>query len=117
MKKERGKRAPVAGYPRVSGENYELRIKNYEFGPLICTERDEKGKMKKEKGKRAPVPRYVPMNRDYSATGFSPQGRKPPHAKSPPLRGATGVNTATNYHATLNNTQGKPWAQIHHSTI
>jgi len=50
----------------------------------------EKGKKKKERGKRPPVPRYVPMNRDYSATGFSPQGHKPPHAKCPPLRGATG---------------------------
>ncbi len=60
--------------------------------PLIHTERDEKGKMKNEKGegKRPPVPRYIPMNRTYSATGFSPQGRKPPNAKSPLLRGATG---------------------------
>ena len=46
--------------------------------------------MKKEKGKRPPVPRYFPMNRDHSATGFSPQGCKPPQSKSPPLRGATG---------------------------
>jgi len=50
----------------------------------------EKGKMKKERGERAPVPRYIPMNQDYSATGFSPQGRKPPHTKAPPLRGGYG---------------------------
>jgi len=47
----------------------------------------EKRKMKKERGKRPPMPRYIPMNRDYSATGFSPQGHKLPHAYRPPFKG------------------------------
>jgi len=51
---------------------------------------DEKGKKKKERGKRPPVPRYVPMNRDYSATGFFLQGRKLPHTQKPPFEGGYG---------------------------
>jgi len=50
----------------------------------------EKGKMKKERGERPPVPRYMPMNRDYSATGFSPQSLKRQYGKEPPFEGGNG---------------------------
>jgi len=50
---------------------------------------NEKGKRKKEKGKRPPVPRYFPTNRNYSATGFSPQGCTAKR-KKPPFEGGYG---------------------------
>ena len=51
--------------------------------------------MKKEKGKRrrekaAGCLDTSPLARSHSATGFSPQSRKPPNSKCPPLRGTMG---------------------------
>jgi len=75
--------------------------------------------MKKEKGeeKRPPVPRYFPTNRDHSATGFSPQGSKLPHSKSPLLRGASGGKRRHKLPSYSEKSPREALAPNNHSTI
>jgi len=65
---------------------------NYEFGSMICTERDEKGKMKKEKGigKKAAGASIRPDESGLLSNRLLPARPQTATHKAPPLRGATG---------------------------